>query len=176
MVIHFNFTREAVIRIIGRQYDADFKRQLDEWWRAFGKPELNLLVEAVLQKNLDIKKASARILEIRSQFVQTRANRFPRLNFQGQAQRQRQTVEVELLTLQGITQEQRRTTIDSHSLSLPACFEVDLWGRLARAKDTSFFPGPGRSDPGYPFKRCKYRPCEKPLISLTDRGGVMGAP
>jgi len=48
MVIRFNFTREAVIRITGRQYDADFKRQLDEWWRAFGNPELNLLVEAVL--------------------------------------------------------------------------------------------------------------------------------
>jgi outer membrane protein TolC len=119
-------------------------------------------VEAVLQKNLDIKKASARILEIRSQLVQTRADRFPWLNFQGQAQRQRQTIEVGLLTLQGITQEQRRTTIDSHNLSLPASLEVDLWGRLAREKDTSFSPGPGRSDPGHPFKMCKYRPSQKP--------------
>lgn len=107
----------------------------DDWWRVFSDPELDLLVEEVLKNNLDIKKTAARILEIQSQLVQTRADRFPRLSFQGRAQRQRQTIELAMLTPQGITQQQRRTTIDTHSLSLPASFELDLWGRLARAEE-----------------------------------------
>ena len=107
----------------------------DQWWRAFRDPELDQLVEEVLKNNLDIKKVAARILEIRSQLVQTKAERFPSLSFQGRAQRQRQTIELAMLTPQGIIQQQRRTTIDTHSLSLPASFELDLWGRLARAEE-----------------------------------------
>ena len=35
----------------------------EEWWKAFGDPELNRFVEEVLERNLDIKTASSRILE-----------------------------------------------------------------------------------------------------------------
>jgi multidrug efflux system outer membrane protein len=111
----------------------------DRWWDVFGNPELNKIVDEALRNNLDIKKASAVILEARSRFVQTRADRFPFLGFQGQAQRQRQTVEVSVPTFQGgnlkLERQQQRQTFDSHNLSLPASFELDLWGRLARAEE-----------------------------------------
>jgi len=111
----------------------------DQWWDVFDNPELNRIVDEALNNNLDIKKAAAMILEARSRFVQTRADRFPFLGFQGQAQRQRQTFEVSVPTFQGgnlkFESQQRRQTIDSHNLSLPASFELDLWGRLARAEE-----------------------------------------
>ena len=59
----------------------------ERWWQIFGDQELDRMVAEALRNNLDIKKAAARILEVRSQFVQTRADRFPSLNFQGQGQR-----------------------------------------------------------------------------------------
>ncbi len=111
----------------------------DRWWRVFNNTEIDRMVEEALTNNLDIKKAAAVILEARSRFVQTRADRFPFLGFQGQAQRQRQTVEVSVPTFQGgnfkFESQQQRQTFDVHSLSLPASFELDLWGRLARAEE-----------------------------------------
>ena len=111
----------------------------DRWWDVFDNPELNKIVDEALRNNLDVKKAAAMILEARSRFAQTRADRFPFLGFQGRAQRQRQTVEVSVPTFQGgslqFESQQQRQTIDSHNLSLPASFELDLWGRLARAEE-----------------------------------------
>jgi len=106
----------------------------EQWWQVFGDLELDQMVEEALRNNLDIKQAVARILEVRSQFVHTRADRFPSLNFQGQGQRQRQTVTI---AIPGFLEQSRRQTTDTHNLSLPASFELDLWGRLARAEEAA---------------------------------------
>ncbi|MCP4667485.1 MAG: TolC family protein, partial [Deltaproteobacteria bacterium] len=114
----------------------------DRWWRVFNDPVLDRLVEDVIKNNWDIKGATARILEVRSQFVQTRADRFPRVDFQGQVQRDRRTVEVTVPSIgpmgipQMVTENQNvRTT--SHNLSLAASFELDLWGRVARSEEAA---------------------------------------
>ncbi len=103
----------------------------DRWWEVFGKPGLNELVEEALRNNLDIKKATAAILEIRSQFVQTRADRFPSLSAEGQGQRQQAVI------IGIIPGETFRPKTDIFTLSLPASFELDLWGRLARAEEAA---------------------------------------
>ncbi|MBN1840926.1 MAG: efflux transporter outer membrane subunit [Deltaproteobacteria bacterium] len=103
----------------------------DRWWEVFGKSELNQLVEEVIKNNLDIKKATARILEVRSQFVQARADRFPSLNIEGKGQRQRQPATT---SISGSSQ--KRET-ESYNLTLPASFELDLWGRLARGQEAA---------------------------------------
>ncbi|UCG19957.1 MAG: efflux transporter outer membrane subunit [Deltaproteobacteria bacterium] len=98
----------------------------DQWWRVFNDPELNQLVEQVLKNNLDIKRATAAVLEVRAQLVSTRADRFPQVDAQGQAERQ---------------QLPKGTSVDrtftSYDLALPASFEIDLWGRLARAEEAA---------------------------------------
>ena len=103
----------------------------DRWWEVFGDPELNRLVEEALANNLDIKKATAKILEVQSQFVQARADRFPSVNLQGQGQRQRQAGR---LAMAGFASERE---METYTLSLPASFELDLWGRLARAEEAA---------------------------------------
>jgi multidrug efflux system outer membrane protein len=98
----------------------------DQWWRVFNDPELNQLVEQVLKNNLDIKRATAAVLEVRAQLVSTRADRFPQVEVQGQAERQQ---------LPKGTSVDR--TFNSYDLALPASFEIDLWGRLARAEEAA---------------------------------------
>ncbi len=118
----------------------------DRWWRVFNDPVLDRLVEDVLKNNWDIKGATAKILEVRSQFVQARADRFPTVDFQGQVQRDRRTVEVTspsiqigpmgMPVFQMVTETQTiRTT--THNLSLAASFELDLWGRVARSEEAA---------------------------------------
>ncbi len=101
------------------------------WWDVFNNPEITQLVDDVLKYNLDIKKAFARILEVQSQFVQTRADRFPSLGFNGEVQRQKRPI-IGILPGESFT-----VRSDSHTLSLPASFELDLWGRLARAEEAA---------------------------------------
>ncbi len=98
-------------------------------------------VDEVLKNNLDIKAACARILELKAQFVQTRADRFPDLNLEGQTQRQSRTVTTSVpvlngpnIQMQSVEETQRTTT---YNLSMVTSFELDLWGRLARAEEAA---------------------------------------
>lgn len=103
----------------------------DRWWETFGDPEINRLVAAALKHNLDIKQAAARVLEAGAVFSQARGARFPSLGVDGSATR---------------TQSPRTTTSslssnrgpsNSFNLTLAASFELDLWGRLARADEAA---------------------------------------
>lgn len=98
------------------------KQLPDQWWTAFNDPGLNQLVENVLAGNLDIRKALSVITELQSYFVQSRADRFPTISLQGEAKRQRILLGIES---------------DVYNLSLPAAFELDLWGRLARTEESA---------------------------------------
>ena len=84
----------------------------DRWWEVFQNPEVNQVVEEVLRHNLDIKKATARILEVRAQFLQVRADRFPRVEVEGQIQKQDKPVGVTAGPAGGT-----RLTAESTSLS-----------------------------------------------------------
>jgi multidrug efflux system outer membrane protein len=104
----------------------------DPWWEDFSDPALTKIVEDALSNNLDIKRTTSRVLEVRSQFIQSRAARLPQLDFRGEVDKRRLTV-----TTTGQRQSSQRLTIDGYDLSLPASFEVDLWGRLARTEEAS---------------------------------------
>jgi multidrug efflux system outer membrane protein len=109
----------------------------DKWWNVFSNPELDRYVEEALRNNNDIKQATARILELKYQNIQTRSGRFPGLELEGSAQRQRKTVESVIPGSPAPIRVQDRKNLDSHNLSLAASFELDLWGRLARADEAS---------------------------------------
>ncbi len=103
----------------------------DRWWEVFGDTEINGLVKKVLQNNPDLQQAAARILELQYQVVQTRADRFPSLGFQGGAQRQH---EPESTFGPGVP---IGGTVSRYNFSLPASYEMDLWGKYARAEEAS---------------------------------------
>ncbi len=103
----------------------------DRWWEAFGDSTLNQLAQETLQNNLDLKKATSKIMEVQAQFFQMRAERFPSLSLKAQGQRQRQ---VKTTSIPGMSSDRETTT---YNLSLPASFELDLWGRLARSEEAA---------------------------------------
>jgi outer membrane protein, multidrug efflux system len=105
----------------------------DRWWEDFNNPRINGLVDRVLKRNLDIQRATAFIQEMEARVTQTRADRFPSVGFQAQGAREQRS---ETNYIPGSRMSFGGTT-DSYSLSLPASFEVDLWGKLARAEEAS---------------------------------------
>lgn len=100
----------------------------DDWWRTFQDTELNQLVEAVMANNPDIREAVAAVLEVRAQFRETRADRWPTLSVEARASKSRQSAT-------SASSGTAAGTTESYSLYLPASFELDLWGRLAQAED-----------------------------------------
>jgi multidrug efflux system outer membrane protein len=100
----------------------------DQWWRVFNDPELNQLVEEVLKYNLDLKRATAAVLEVRAQLVETRAERFPQMGVEAGVERR------QIPKPNSVSIDRTSTTYD---LALPASFEIDLWGRLARAEEAA---------------------------------------
>lgn len=117
-------------------YLADKKAETAEyvpqhgWWKKFGDPQLNRVVAAVVENNPDITQAAAGVMEARAAMHQTGADRFPSLNLEAQASRRWQTATDPL-------GDEETVETDTFSLTLPASFELDLWGRLARASQAA---------------------------------------
>ncbi len=103
----------------------------DLWWQQFDDPRLNRVIADVLRSNQDIAKAAASVSEAAAVAGQTAADQLPSLDLNAEASRQEQSF---VSPMAGGYQSVR---IDSFSLTLPASYEVDLWGRLARATEAA---------------------------------------
>lgn len=106
-------------------------QDLKNWWHIFDDPEIERIVENVVANNLDIQKAAARVLEAQSVFSQIRADQYPNLNLNVEAGRRSYS------TINPLTGNAGTKVSDEYSLSLPASFEIDLWGRLARSTEAA---------------------------------------
>jgi multidrug efflux system outer membrane protein len=102
----------------------------DRWWQDFGDAELDVLVEEVLKRNWDLKQAAARIMEVRAQYVQVSADRWPQVGLDYDWDKHRF----------GGVNVSRGQTITTHQLTFPAFFEIDLWSRMAKASKAARFP------------------------------------
>lgn len=90
---------------------------LNAWCSDFGDPELDLLVEQSLNDNLSLRAAWARIEQLEAVARATGSTRYPRLDLQVDGGRSRTA------SAFGPTEQNR------FALSLPAAYEIDLWGR-----------------------------------------------
>lgn len=120
----------------------------DKWWSVFNDEEIDRLVEKALKNNWDIRKAAARIMELKAGFVRTRAGRFPSAAISGEGTKTSLTAETQVpgdlimtgpgrFTFGPSTTVRQEIETDSFTLSLPVTFELDLWGRLARAEEAA---------------------------------------
>ncbi len=105
----------------------------NQWWRIFGKPELDQVLEKVIANNWDIQRAAGRVLELRAQAQVVRADRFPELDVDWQ--HRTEVRKVDKFDGSG----KSRDTFRFYDLALPLFYEVDLWGRLARADEAARF-------------------------------------
>jgi outer membrane protein, multidrug efflux system len=61
----------------------------DSWWKAYGDPQLDALVERALAQNLDLQSATQRIAAARAATGTSRSSLLPAVNFTGSGQRLR---------------------------------------------------------------------------------------
>jgi multidrug efflux system outer membrane protein len=101
------------------------------WWRLYGDPALERVVEEALANNTDIALAAARVDESRALVRESEAARMPTLEANAGANRSLSSAATGLLP-PGVPRER-----SNYRATLDASFEVDLWGRLRTATDAA---------------------------------------
>ncbi len=96
---------------------------LATWWTTFNDPQLSQLIQQAMVNNLDVKKAVARIKEVRAQHGVAEASYFPFINSSGGVGE----------NYSGVTD----TRNGRYSLGLDASWEIDLFGRISRSVESA---------------------------------------
>lgn len=100
-----------------------------DWWKAYGDPALDALIEEALAHNTDIRLAAARIDEARATLGLARADQYPSAQIGAEASRTRST---ELGTFPIPS-----PINNDFKVNLQAAYEVDLWGRYRKATEAA---------------------------------------
>jgi outer membrane protein, multidrug efflux system len=93
------------------------------WWQVFQDPQLQHLIRVALQQNYDLQLATERINAARAQVAITRSNLFPQV--QGKAD------------FLGGKESNFQTRFNFLTLSADAAFQLDFFGKLRRATESS---------------------------------------
>lgn len=96
--------------------------ELGSWWKRFGDPALDELVEAAIAANLDIAQAQARLRQAREASIQAGADLLPGVSASGRAGRN--------IVSNGADS-------SSYSLGLDADWQLDLFGGGRRALEAA---------------------------------------
>ena len=91
------------------------------WWRAFGDPVLDDLIERALSANLDLRIAADRVKEARAVFRDAGLGQFPRVTSEADYSRSKQQTP-------GFGT--ARTDLESADIGFDAAWEIDLFGRV----------------------------------------------
>jgi len=104
-----------------------------EWWKAFSDPVLDGLVERADAANTSIRIAAARLAQARAFVRSTEADRAPQISIDGGAAR-----------VGGIVNNTAGPARGLYSAGANLSYEVDLFGRLARATDAAVLDAQAR--------------------------------
>lgn len=101
------------------------------WWRGFGDPALNRLIERAMADNLELREQAARIRAARARLGFAEAEQLPSVDLQAEASREQQPGAA--FGIEGVS----GTTRSLFSVSGVLGYELDLWGRLARQREAA---------------------------------------
>lgn len=106
---------------------------LGEWWKTLGDEQLNTLIDRAIASNLDLKLALARVREARAARGGAAANWFPQVGSAAGYSRSRSSSN----TQPGFGAQQDSSGVDNYNLGLDASWEIDFWGKTARAVEAA---------------------------------------
>jgi outer membrane protein, multidrug efflux system len=100
------------------------------WWSVFSDPTLDQLMDEALMNNPDVTIAAARVAEARAGLRIVDSDRYPSVDLEMDATRSRESLAV----TQFEDMDQPRTIYTVRGV---VGYEVDLWGRYARASESA---------------------------------------
>lgn len=100
-----------------------------QWWHRFQDPHLDALVARAVDDNLDLRLQLARIQEARARLGLARAEQLPSVSAQAEASRERTPAAASPLA--------QSSTDNLFTLAGVLDYELDLWGRLARERESA---------------------------------------
>lgn len=103
-----------------------------DWWQLFNDPALNELVASARANNADIRLAAARVQEADALLREARGALFPEVTGTYGATRNRVSTRTEPPPAASAGLERSQ-----HTLSASTSFELDFWGRFARASEAA---------------------------------------
>jgi outer membrane protein, multidrug efflux system len=101
------------------------------WWKQFGDPVLDQLIDTALRENLDLKAASARVDQFLGVLSTTRSQFFPQFGYSGDASRNRasQSGPTPIVGTE--------PNYPLYQASLNAAWQIDLFGRVRRQSEAA---------------------------------------
>jgi len=99
----------------------------ERWSQIFRDEPLRALIKTALAENFDVRIAASRILQAQAAYRATRADQFPTVNGEAQAQGQQGAV----------VAGQSLPTTGSGSLGVSLSWELDFWGNYRRATEAA---------------------------------------
>jgi outer membrane protein, multidrug efflux system len=104
-----------------------------EWWKRFGDPTLDSLVERAVSSNLDLRLAESRLREARAQRGIVAADRLPTVTGEGGYTRSRGSD----TTNEGFGRQQSSDGVDLCRAGFDASWELDFFGRVRRSVEAA---------------------------------------
>ncbi len=101
------------------------------WWKSFQDPVLNSLLDEAVANNQDLVLAAGRIEEARATATGTRSNRFPVVDATLSGNKSRTSENAGKLAAGA------NPVSKDFQVGLNASYEIDFWGKLARADEAS---------------------------------------
>jgi multidrug efflux system outer membrane protein len=102
------------------------------WWRQFGDPVLDSLIETALNENKDLRIAAARVEEFAGRYAYVRSGQFPQVGAAASYQRTKDTS-----YLNPPLPATAENPFDMYQAFLTASWEIDIWGKLRRATESA---------------------------------------
>ena len=100
------------------------------WWKAYGDPVLDQMIDEALVHNLDLRRAIARVDEARGALGITRADQYPGVSAKASASRNRISQESITTVPPGADPK-----YNDYQATLNASYEIDFWGKYRRATE-----------------------------------------
>ena len=103
------------------------------WWKQFGDPVLDALIDEALTRNYNVKIAAANVEQAAAVLVQARSQFYPQASYGASATRQRASDAQAPARLQQLLD----TTSNQFQVLAGASWEIDLWGRVRRLSEAA---------------------------------------
>ncbi|WP_394788217.1 efflux transporter outer membrane subunit [Rhodoferax sp.] len=101
------------------------------WWKGFNDPVLDTLLAEAAANSQDLALATARIAEARATLDQNQSNFYPSVDLNASATRRRYSENSATYSAAG------GTFANDRQLGLSASYEIDFWGKYARADEAA---------------------------------------